>query len=373
MIYRITALLTLLSGLALIILPLSGAASAMGPVVLTFFLSAAVAVRKSPLPAGFSYPLVIFAAVSASLYYPSVFLTIGSFDLRSLIVPLLMIIMFGMGTAMSFNDFAGVAKMPKGVLIGITCQLTIMPLVGFALANISGLPPEIAAGIILVGCSPSGLASNVMSFISKANLALSITLTAVATSLSPLTTPLLMKLLADQLVIIDFTEMFLSILKMVIFPIFAGLLFNKFAHGRLKMLDAAMPYVSMGGIAIIITIITAAGRDSLLSIGLTLIGLIIVHNAVGYLLGYWSCRWLGVDKKSCRTIAFEVGMQNSGLASGIALEMGRVATMGLAPAVFGPLMNITGSSLATWWRDKPVDEMNDEKVAPAKQAEVESS
>jgi len=117
-----------------------------------------------------------------------------------------------------------------------------------------------------------------------------------------------------------------------------------------------MPIVSMAGIAIIITIITAAGRDALLTIGLTLIVVVIIHNVLGYVLGYNLSRLLGLDQKSARTIAFEVGMQNGGLASGIALEMGRVATMGLAPAVFGPMMNITGSSLATWWQGKPVKE-----------------
>lgn len=348
--------LVLLSILTILVLLWTGYPMETGPAVLVFFLSLALVIRRSDLPSGFSFTFIIFAAVSASLYYPSVFLEIGGFDLKALIVPLLMIIMFGMGTTMSFDDFVGVLKMPKGVLVGMTCQFTIMPTIGYTLAYVSGLPAEIAAGIILVGCSPSGLASNVMSYISKANLALSITLTAVATLLSPLVTPTLMKLLADQLVPIDFVSMFLSIVKIVILPVVAGLLFHKFAHGRFQWLDKVMPMVSMAGIVIIIAIITAAGRDSLLSIGFTLIGVVLVHNFAGYLLGYWGCRWLGVDRRSSRTIAFEVGMQNSGLASGIALEMGRVATMGLAPAVFGPLMNITGSSLATWWRGKPVEE-----------------
>ena len=113
-----------------------------------------------------------------------------------------------------------------------------------------------------------------------------------------------------------------------------------------------MPKVSMIGIAVIIAIITAAGRDSLLTIGLALVAAAILHNASGYFFGYWASRVMGLDEKSSRTVAFEVGMQNSGLASGIALEMGRVATMGLAPAIFGPWMNISGSSLASFWREK---------------------
>ena len=269
-------------------------------------------------------------------------------------VPLLQIIMFGMGTAMSINDFAGVIKSPKTVLIGLMCQFTIMPLLGFGLATIAGFPAEIAAGVVLIGSSPSGLASNVMAYLAKANLALSVTLTAVATLISPIMTPFLMKIFAGQFVPIDFWGMMLSIVKIVILPIIAGLVFNRIFHGKVKWLDKAMPIISMGSIAFIITIITAAGRDSLLTIGLALVMIAIIHNGFGYFLGYWSCRLMKLDEQSCRTIALEVGMQNGGLASGIALEMGKVSTVGLAPAVFGPWMNISGSSLATYWRDKPI-------------------
>ena len=331
---------------------LIGYTAPMGFLAIGFFLSLARGVRSHSFLKGFSFTILIFAAVVASMCYPEWFVQIGSFQLKQLIVPLLMVIMFGMGTSMSLQDFRGVIKMPKGVLVGVVCQFSIMPLVGYGLAYLSGFPPEIAAGIILVGCSPSGLASNVMAYISGANLALSLTLTAVATLVAPLFTPFLMKLLADQLVPIDFLGMLWSIFKIVILPIVLGLAFNKIAHGRFPWLDKTMPLISMAGITFIITIITAAGRDSLLTIGLALIAVVLVHNCCGYLFGYWGSRLVGLDKKSARTIAFEVGMQNAGLASGIALEMGRVATMGLAPAVFGPFMNITGSSLATWWRSK---------------------
>lgn len=324
----------------------------LAPTSILFLLSLALAFTTYRSLKGFSFTILIFAAVAASLFYPELFLKIGSFELNQLIVPLLIIIMFGMGTSIGIKDFVGVVKMPKGVLVGLTAQFTIMPFIGFGLAKLSGLPPEIAAGIILVGCSPGGLASNVMAYISGANLALSLTLTAVSTLLSPLLTPFFMQLLANELVPIDFLAMFWSIIKIVILPILAGLLFNHFAHGRFTWLDKAMPKVSMAAIAIIITIITASGRDSLLSIGLVLIAVVIAHNFSGYLLGYYGSKLLGLDEKSSRTVAFEVGMQNSGLASGIALEMGRLATMGLAPAVFGPFMNISGSSLATIWKGR---------------------
>jgi len=327
---------------------------AAGPFIIASLVLLAIGIRGHQSLKGLSYTVWIFAAVATSLYYPDNFVSIGSFEMKTLIVPLLQIIMFGMGTAMSFKDFLGVIRMPKGVLVGLVCQFSIMPLVGFSLASAFGFPPEIAAGVVLVGSSPSGLASNVMSFIAKANLALSVTLTAVATLLAPIMTPFLMQQLAGQFVPIDFLAMMWSITKIVIIPLVAGLVFNHFLSGKFKWLDDAMPLVSMVGIAVIITIITAAGRDSLLEVGLLLVLVCLIHNMSGYALGYAGCKIVGLDERSCRTIALEVGLQNGGLASGIALEMGKVATVGLAPAVFGPMMNITGSSLATWWRGKPI-------------------
>ncbi|MET1260598.1 bile acid:sodium symporter family protein [Flagellimonas sp. DF-77] len=346
-------IVTLLLTIGMIIGYGLGYRNELGPGIIALFLLLAWSVRYVPRLQGFAFTLLIFAAVAAALFYPGFFVAIGDFKLSGLIVPLLIIIMFGMGTSIGIKDFVGVVKMPKGVLVGLIAQFTIMPFIGFGLAKFSGLSPEIAAGIILVGCSPSGLASNVMAYIAGANLALSLTLTAIATLLSPLVTPFFMQLLANELVPIDFLAMFLSIVKIVILPIAAGLLFNHFAHGKFRWLDALMPKISMAAIAIIITVITAAGRDSLLSIGLILIVVVLLHNLSGYVLGYFGSRMVGLDEKSARTVAFEVGMQNSGLASGIALEMGRLATMGLAPAVFGPFMNITGSSLATLWKGKP--------------------
>lgn len=323
-----------------------------GPLLIAFFTLLSIGVRGNASAKGFSYTIMIFSAVAISMFYPGLFIKWGNFELKATIVPLLQIIMFGMGSQMSFKDFAGVIKMPKGVLLGLVCQFTIMPVIGFVIASSFGFPPEIAAGIILVGSSPSGLASNVMSFIAKANLALSVTLTAVATLLAPLLTPLLMKLLAGQFVPIDFQSMMMSIVKIVILPIAAGLIFNLLIGGKKPVVEKFMSILSMAGIGIIITVITAAGRDSLMEIGFLLVIACLLHNSAGYLLGYWICRLARMDEKSCRTIALEVGMQNGGLASGIALQMGKVATIGLAPAVFGPLMNITGSSLATWWRRK---------------------
>jgi bile acid:Na+ symporter, BASS family len=305
-----------------------------------------------PTLSSYIFTIVIFMAATSALYFPFLYQNIYGFNMSSLIVPILMVIMFGMGTGMELKDFYGVIKMPQGVLVGMACQFSIMPLIGLALAHISLLSPEVAAGIILVGCSPSGLASNVMSYIAKANVALSITLTMCATLVAPILTPFLMKTFANQYVPIDFWSMFMSIIKIVFLPIIAGLLFNKIFNNYRSQLSHIMPRVSMIGIALVITIITAAGRDSLLDIGLILIVIVVIHNLLGYSLGYCVASLIGMDQASRRTIALEVGMQNSGLASGIAMEMGKIATMGLAPAVFGPFMNITGSTLASYWAGK---------------------
>jgi bile acid:Na+ symporter, BASS family len=351
------------------------------------------------------------------MFYPQFFLSVGDFQLKFLIIPLLQVIMFGMGSQMSFDDFTGVIKMPKGVLIGVGAHYLIMPLVGFGIAHIFNFPPEISAGIILIGCVPSGLASNVMSYIARANLALAVTIGAISTLLSPFVTPFLMRLLGGQYIEVNFWNMMLDILNMIILPIVAGFIFNLFSatgkvdkrskiiqlvtyfiiillttlvfmkskhadlnglvinllkslgwfymlpligalvlrhlmKGNKKWLEKVLSLTSMVGIVVIITIITAAGRESLLKVGVLLIITSFLHNITGYTMGY-SISWIfGMPEKDRRTVAFEVGMQNGGLASGLALQMGKLATVGLAPAIFGPLMNVTGSALAAWWRGR---------------------
>jgi bile acid:Na+ symporter, BASS family len=394
--------------------------SISGVILISGLIFLSLAVRGFEKLKGFSYTLWIFTAVTASMFYPQLFISVGSFQLKRLIVPLLQIIMFGMGSQMSFKDFTGVIKMPKGVFIGVCSHYLIMPLVGFCIAGIFRFPPEISAGIILIGCVPSGLASNVMSFLAKANLALAVTVGAISTLLSPFVTPLLMKWLGGQYIEVNFWSMMLDILNMIILPIVAGFIFNLFSKkkeslksviiqlvsyiliiflttlvfvktknaglpefsiqflksmgwffffpmlaasflsriisGENKYMEKTLSMISMVGIALIVTIITASGRDSLLKVGALLMVTSLLHNLTGYTLGYWLSWLAGMPEKDRRTIAFEVGMQNGGLASGLALQMGKVATVGLAPAIFGPLMNVTGSVLANFWRGKPVSD-----------------
>ncbi len=327
--------------------PLAG-----GTVLAAFFLIAAIGVRGSERLRGISYSLMIFGAVTLAMCFPAPMVAWGDFKFSKLIVPLLQIIMFGMGTVMSAKDFAGVVKAPVAVGVGIGCQFTIMPFVGAGLALAFDFPPEMAAGVILIGAAPSGLASNVMAYIANANLALSVTLTTVATLLAPLITPFYMQWLAGHYIPIDPWAMMWDVTKMTILPVIAGLIFNHLFHGRTAWLDRLMPRVSMGGIVAILMIMTAGRRDELLAVGLILIVVALLHNLSGYLLGYWTCRALRMDERTCRTISFEVGLQNAGLATGLALELGRAVA--LAPVVFGSLMNITGATLATWWREKPI-------------------
>jgi BASS family bile acid:Na+ symporter len=319
------------------------------------------------------YTALIISAVAIALTFPEPFTKIGDFPLKKLIVPLLQIIMLGMGTTMSIKDFEGVIKQPRAVFVGVSCHFLIMPLLGFTLANVFKFPPEIAAGVVLIGCSPSGLASNVMCFIAKANVPLSITVTTLSTLLAPFLMPALMTLLAGQFIEISFLKMMVEIMEIVILPVIIGLALNRIFHKSAVILNRVMPLISMAGIVLIVAIITAAGRDSLLTVGWTLALCVLIHNLTGFTLGYWSARIFGMDEQSCRTVAIEVGLQNGGLASGIAVQMGKVATVGLAPALFGPIMNTTGSLLATYWSQHPPKEVLATEATPIKSVSSQNS
>ena len=325
-----------------------------GPLAVSCIILLAIGLSSVPALRGYRFTVCILAAVVTPMLYPHFFLEPGGVNLRNprLIMFIVQLVMFGMGTQMSINDFIGVVKMPKAVLIGITCQFTIMPLVGYTIAKTIGFPPEIAAGIILIGSCSSGLASNVMTHMAGANLALSVTLTAIAQLIAPIMTPLWMKILASEFVEVNFLKMMTNIILMVVLPILAALIYNWLRKNRLKELHRFMPVISMAGIIYFTTVTTAAGRDHLIQIGALLVLAAIFHNTTGYILGYWSCRLFGLDKNSCRTIAIEVGLQNGGMASGLAGAMGKLATVGLAPAIFSPWMNVSGSVLANYWRKR---------------------
>ncbi|MEJ6981379.1 bile acid:sodium symporter family protein [Pedobacter sp. P351] len=391
------------------------------PAAVTFAVTASIGIGVIPALANYQYTAWIITAVVAGMIYPAAFLKWGDFDLRNkwLILLVVQLVMFGMGIQMSLKDFSGLASTGKGVLIGLLCHFSIMPIMGWLLTQVFHFETEIAAGIILIGSCSSGLASNVMVYIARANLVLSVTVTAMATLIAPFMTPLLMKLLAGTLIEIKFLNMMMEIIKIVIVPIGAALihdylktaspkgwtkmkiisaictvwlialplglwtaisenlsveaqhsveilsffagavlvgLFYHLATLKFNTLDDLMPYVSMFGIVYFTTVTTAAGRDNLLKVGLILFLSSVIHNAAGYFFGYYLSRWFGMDKPSARTVAFEVGLQNGGMASGLAGSMGKLGTVGLAAAVFSPWMNISGSILANYWRKQSFKE-----------------
>jgi bile acid:Na+ symporter, BASS family len=326
----------------------------IGPFVIAALVCFAIGGRVNPKIKQMSFTIWVFAAVAVGMFYPQYFRQIGDFKFTSLIVPLIQLIMFTMGTEMSLKDFESVFKTPKAVLIGLVCHFTIMPIVGVLLAKGFGFPPEIAAGIILIGSVPSGVSSNVLAFIAKANLPLSVTIATVSTLMAPIMTPFLMKLLAGQMVEVNFMKMMLHVIEIIIVPVLLGLVVNKLIRNGAKWLQSVMPIVSMMGILMMLIVIVSAGRDNLLNIGPLLFLASMIHHSTGYLLGYWSGRLMKLDEATCRTISLEVGMQNGGLASGIALQMGKIATVGLDSAISVPWMTISGSLLANWWRNREV-------------------
>lgn len=322
----------------------------------------AVAAGGSRRWQGLAFSLWVGAFVVAAMFYPETFRRWGDFELKTLIVPLIQLIMFGMGTMLNLGDFARVMRMPRAVLIGIALQFGVMPLSGAALAATFGFRGEIAAGVVLIGSCPGGVASNVMTYLSRGNVALSVTMTACSTLVSPLLTPLMMRLLAGQYIEIDFLQMMVTILQIIIVPIAAGLVANALLRRfglRGPWLDRLLSLIAMAGICYIIAIITALSRDQLLAVGLALIAAAVLHNAAGYLLGYWGARLAGLDESSRRTVAIEVGLQNGGMASGLAINVLGSSDAALASAVFGPWMNISGSLLASWWRGRPTGNGDD--------------
>jgi BASS family bile acid:Na+ symporter len=404
---------------AVVVLGLGLGSSAMwSPAAVVATVALAIGLGSVKPLAGYQYTAWIIAAVVAAMIYPGAFVKWGDIELRNkwVVLVVVQLVMFGMGTQMSLKDFVGVIKMPWGVLVAVACQFLVMPLTGFLLTRIFPLPDEIAAGVILIGCCSSGLASNVMCYIAKANLALSITATSLTTLIAPVMTPLWMKILAGRLVEVHFLGMMSEIIKIVIVPIGAALLHDYLVHapiGRRRWvfgfavvaaillgvlalggwttlvstlspggvmglelvcfalgavifgvlyhllvqqaprITGWMPLASMAGIVYFTTVTTAAGRNNLLLVGGVLVLVAMLHNTAGYFFGYWLGRLCRLDAASCRTVAIEVGLQNGGMASGLAGAMGKLATVGLAAAVFSPWMNISGSVLANYWKKRP--------------------
>lgn len=347
--------------LALISLGIAGLAYWFGNlpligIALTLALAlAAVRLNFSQLWQPFAFSCWVLVAVTLALFFPTAFMNVGSIKAASLINPLIQVVMFGMGTTLGLNDFARVLVMPKAVMVGMLLQFSVMPLTGWFLALAFGFPPEIAAGVVLIGACPGGVASNVITYLARGDVALSVTMTACSTIMSPVMTPLMMWLLAGQMVEVPVTDMAWVIMNIIILPTVAGLVANYFLNRigwRGQWVDRLLSGMAMAAICIVVAIIVARSRENLLSIGVQVAAAAILHNSIGYLLGYWGARWMGLDEIACRTVSIEVGMQNGGMATSLAMTVLKSPTSALAGAIFGAWMNVSGSILASWWRSR---------------------
>jgi BASS family bile acid:Na+ symporter len=396
-----------------------GRADIWQPAAVLASIAAAIGCRAIPALVTYQFTVWVLVTVVIGMLYPERCLSIGGLDMKNkhLLTAMIQLVMFGMGTQMTIAELKSVKRMSYPLVIGILLQFSVMPVVGWGIAKALGMPPEIAAGVVLIGACSSGLASNVMSYIAEANLPLSLALTAIGTVTAPVTTPFWMWLLAGKWTDIDVVGMMMDIIKIVIVPVGAALLHDWLRHttpGRRRAVIAFglaplaiaaatwfaglwslpltesgeptkpallaiyaagavlvgigyhllwrgwhgverwMPAAAMFGILFVTLITIAKGRGQLMDLGLELFVASVLHNVVGLALGYALCKLSRVDERSSRTIAMEVGIQNGGMASGLANEMGKIDTVGLAAAVFIPWMNISGSLLANYWRRRGV-------------------
>lgn len=269
--------------------------------------------------------------------------------LTSWIVPLLGLIMFGMGLTIKTEDFREVARRPIAVLIGVLAQFIIMPGTAWLLCQAFNLPAEIAVGVILVGCCPGGTASNVMTWFARGDLALSVSITSVTTLLAPLVTPALIWMLASEWLPVSFSAMFISILKMVLLPIILGLIAQRLLGERVKAVIEVLPLISVVSIVAIVAAVVAASQGKIAESGLLIMAVVILHNGIGLGLGYLAGRLFGMPLAQRKTLSIEVGMQNSGL--GAALASAHFSPLAAVPsALFSVWHNLSGPLLATIYR-----------------------
>ena len=286
--------------------------------------------------------LVLLSAVAA-LLWPSVFSAVKP----AVINPLLGVIMFGMGLTLRWDDFRVVFTRPRDVAVGCAAQFTVMPLLAFVLARLFRLDEALTVGVVLVGCCPGGTASNVITYLARGDLALSVGMTGVSTLLAPLMTPLLVWLLAGKTVDVDVAAMFLSILWVVILPIVAGLVVKRLWPRQTERATAYLPALSSLAIAAIVLIVISASAHRLMAGGLVIIAVVMLHNVGGLAIGYLIGRLLRLSAPKRRALSIEVGMQNSGLASSLATLHFAAYPMAIIPgAVFSVWHNISGAVVA---------------------------
>lgn len=286
---------------------------------------------------------IVIAVAALALFAPNSV----SFIKTTYVNPLLGIVMFGMGLTLKPSDFKVVFSRPKDVIIGCISQFLLMPLLAFLLAKAFQLPEELTIGVVLVGTCPGGTSSNVMTYLSRGDVALSVGMTAVSTILAPLLTPLLTLLYAGQRVDVNVLSMFLSIIKIVLLPIVAGFVINHFFQKITEKIVSVMPLVSTIAIVAIVAAVVSANAAKILTSGLLILAVVILHNVLGYGTGYGVGKLLKLDESKCRAISIEVGMQNSGLATSLAATHFAQYPLATIPgAVFSVWHNISGAILA---------------------------
>lgn len=291
---------------------------------------------------------VILIALIA-FFVPAPFLVFKGY-----ITILLGIVMFGMGLTLKAVDFKIVLTKPLPVIIGVCAQFMIMPLTAFGIAYLLNLPAELAAGLVLLGSVPGGTASNVMVYLAKGNVALSIAMTSVSTLLAPIATPFILLWLAGQWMPVDPLAMFMSIIQVIIIPIVLGIVVRKLVPSFVDKSTHVIPLISVLAIIIIVSAVVAGNAATIASAGLIIFVAVMLHNAFGLLLGYVTARLLGLDESNRRAISIEVGMQNSGL--GVALATAHFGPLAALPSVVGAVWhNISGPILATYWSKKQVN------------------
>lgn len=292
---------------------------------------------------GKTFALWALAFAALGYFFPAWFK-----DLAWLIKPALMVIMFGMGLTLQPRDFAEIVRRPLQVVLGLAAQFLLMPLIAVLLVRVFQLEPAVALGVILVGCCPGGTASNVMTFLARGDVALSVTITSFSTVLAPVLTPLLLQWFAGELISIDVLAMMKDIAQIVILPIVAGVVLHYWLGHRIDVAIGAMPLVSVAGIVLIIAIVIARSSGQLNSFNaLVILAVVMLHNVLGYALGFAAARVCGLSTAQCRAIMIEVGMQNSGLGATLANTFFAANPITAVPsALFSLWHNISGALLA---------------------------
>lgn len=265
---------------------------------------------------------------------------------------LLGIVMFCMGVTLTLPDFVQIAKKPWIAAVGVVAQYVFMPLAGWLVAVFLGLPPELAAGVILVGCAPGGTASNVVTYLARGDVALSVSVTTLSTLLAPLVTPALTLMLAGQYMNVSFAAMMLSIVKTVLVPVIAGVLVRTLADKLVSKATPILPWLSAVTIALIVAIVVGGSADKLASAGLIVVAAVILHNLIGLAMGWLTGLAVGLPSAQRRALTFEVGLQNSGLAATLATTY--ISPLAALPgAVFSVWHNVSGAALAAFFARRP--------------------